>query len=147
MRPTCLALAAFVAAVHGFGVTPHAAADEYACRNKETPEIVSHAQMIAERRNTTVLYDVSVHPKILPAKIGDHLSEADSVARIGLRSRKADCRARIFGLHVGALDTDLELRPTSDGGAAISDARVRRRRPSRCSRSRSSSRSRTCTRR
>ena len=63
MRFTCLALAAFVAAVRGFGVTPHAAADEYACRNKETPEIVSHAEMIADggdgggeegwRRNTT----------------------------------------------------------------------------------------------
>ena len=48
MRPTCLALAAFVAAVHGFGVTPHAAADEYACRNKHTPEFVAHAEMIAD---------------------------------------------------------------------------------------------------
>ena len=48
MRPTCLALAAFVAAVHGFGVTPHAAADEVACRNKETPVVVSHAEMIAD---------------------------------------------------------------------------------------------------
>ena len=48
MRPTCLALAAFVAAVHGFGVTPHGAADEYACRNKETPVVVSHAEMITD---------------------------------------------------------------------------------------------------
>jgi hypothetical protein len=48
MRPTCLTLAAFVAAVHGFGVTPHGAADEYACRNKETPVVVSHAEMITD---------------------------------------------------------------------------------------------------
>ena len=39
-------LASILAAARGFGSTPHAV--ENACRNKETPVAVSHAEMIAD---------------------------------------------------------------------------------------------------
>ena len=44
LRASCLA--SILAAARGFGSTPHAV--ENACRNKETPVAVSHAEMIAD---------------------------------------------------------------------------------------------------
>ena len=44
LRASCLA--SILAAARGFGSPPHAV--ENACRNKETPVVVSHAEMIAD---------------------------------------------------------------------------------------------------
>ena len=44
LRASCLA--SILAAARGFGSPPHAV--ENACRNKETPVAVSHAEMIAD---------------------------------------------------------------------------------------------------
>ena len=41
-----LALFSILTAARGFGAVPHA--EEYPCRNKETPVVVSHAEMIAD---------------------------------------------------------------------------------------------------
>ena len=44
-----LVLFSILAAACGFGAVPHAEpAEEYPCRNKETPVFVAHAELIAD---------------------------------------------------------------------------------------------------